>query len=346
MLLGGSALTPAIERDGLEAAASALDIGEELDLTDGIVQPERTEKGASGVAVIHEPAKSAEPQTLDLVHPRVDSSGARPARYDVAMSRPTEAWTASAGLTAPGLGGVSIPMPGRTHANAPYMATAPSPLSLSDMGRGEEAAPGQAERAKTPNAAGTGALGNTSSGVYLDEGNGNQVGFGTGGGNRIAFNGNAGVIVDAGVGNFIRQNEIYFNGGLGIDLVNGGNNNQAASNVTKAISSGATTTVSLTLTSAPNTTFNIEVFSNAACDPSGFGEGEVLLGTTTLTTGSTGTGSTSATFAVGVPTGHVITATATSTANNTSGFSNCMSLTSGAGGPQSQAQTGTGTPLP
>ncbi len=175
------------------------------------------------------------------------------------------------------------------------------------------------------NAAGTAALANLA-GVNL-VGNGNLVG-GTvaGAGNRIAFNVAEGIVVDSGDNNAIRQNAMYSNGGVGIDQVNGGNNNQITPKVTRAVSSGGTTKVWLSLMSAPNTTFSIDVFSNAACDPTGFGEGEVFLGTTSLTTGSTGSGSTSAIFGVEVPAGHVITATATSPANDTSEFAKCQSL--------------------
>jgi hypothetical protein len=176
------------------------------------------------------------------------------------------------------------------------------------------------------NQAGTGAVPN-GTGIKVQSSSGNTIG-GTvlGRANKIALNTGVGVQVDTGNGNAIRQNSIFGNGGLGIALTNGGNNNQAAPKVTRAISFGSTTKVWLTLTSTPNTTFNIDVFGNAACDQSGFGEGETFLGTTALTTGPTGTGSTTATFAVGVPPGHVITATATSPTSNTSAFSKCMGL--------------------
>ncbi len=178
------------------------------------------------------------------------------------------------------------------------------------------------------NAAGTAALGNTGHGVTLLFDSDNVVGGTTAGaGNRIAFNGGAGVNVDAGAANAIRQNLIYSNGGLGIDLVNGGNNNQAKPSVNAASAGGGTTTITATLVSAPNTTYTLDFFSSPTCDPSTFGEGETYLGSKTLTTKATGRGRTIFVAGVQVPLGHVITATATSPGNDTSEFSKCMTVT-------------------
>ncbi len=145
-------------------------------------------------------------------------------------------------------------------------------------------------------------------------------------GNRIAFNGVIGVSVDGGTGNTIRQNLIYANGGLGIAHSNGGNSNQAKPSVNSATSSDGTTTVSVTLVSAPDTTYTLDFFSSAMCNPSTFGEGETYLGSKTLTTKATGRGRTIFVAGVEVPVGHVITATATSPSNNTSEFSKCQLL--------------------
>ena len=172
------------------------------------------------------------------------------------------------------------------------------------------------------NAAGTGSLSN-SIGIRI-VGSDNVIG-GTGSGmaNTIAFNSDVGVRVSSGIGNSIRQNSIHSNAGIGIDLTDGGNNNQAAPIVTGWSSNGGITKVWLSLTSTPSTTFSIDVFRNTVCDPSGFGEGQVFLGTATLATNAGGTGSVTAVFGVGTPLNQFITATATSPANGTSEFSNC-----------------------
>src|SRR5262249_49144190 len=60
---------------------------------------------------------------------------------------------------------------------------------------------------------------------------------------------------------------------------------------------------------------------SAAADPSGSGEGQSFLGFKFVTTNSQGAVNFSFTFPVAVPTGHVITATATGTGGNTSEFS-------------------------
>ena len=92
--------------------------------------------------------------------------------------------------------------------------------------------------------------------------------------NRIAFNGQDGVLVGFGVRNAVRQNAIFANGRLGIELTNGGNRMQAAPVLTSASSGGGLLTIQGTLTSIPNTIFTIELFANSECDPSGFGQGE------------------------------------------------------------------------
>ena len=174
---------------------------------------------------------------------------------------------------------------------------------------------------------GTIAVPNALNGVEIIGGSNNIIG-GTGPGtaNIIAFNGGQGVLVDTGAGNAIRRNSIHSNEGFGIALINGGNNNQAAPTVTRWTSVGGTTKVWISLTSTPSTTFSIDVVRNAACDPSGFGEGQVFLGTAMLTTDAGGTGSVIAVFGVGTPLNQFVTATATSPANDTSDFSNCRAF--------------------
>ena len=71
----------------------------------------------------------------------------------------------------------------------------------------------------------------------------------------------------------------------------------------------------------PNTTFNIDFYSNAAVDASGNGEGAQFFGTTSVNTNINGDATINVTFPTGLPSGRVITATATDPNGNTSEFS-------------------------
>jgi titin len=169
-------------------------------------------------------------------------------------------------------------------------------------------------------------LGNALNGVYVAGSNNTIGGRVDGAGNLIDDNGADGVAVDTGTGNAIQQNSIGLNAGLGIDLLNNGNNNAAAP-VLKAVRRGdGTTAIAGTLTSTPSSTFTVELFTTAECDASGQGQGEVYLGSVTVTTDANGF----AGFWYGVasdldPT-QFVTATATNASNNTSAFSLCLPL--------------------
>jgi parallel beta-helix repeat protein len=185
------------------------------------------------------------------------------------------------------------------------------------------------------NAAGTAALAN-GIGVTV---NGSNNGIGStqaGGANVISGNTGAGVRVTSGTGNRILGNEISGNGALGIDL-------GAASGITPndtgdgdigpnnlqnfPILSAVATGVAGVLNSTPGRTFTIQFFANTACDPSGNGEGQTLLGQASVTTNASGT-ATIAVFAA--PEGQIVTATATSSVtNDTSEFSPCVIAQSG-----------------
>src|SRR5262249_28050843 len=156
------------------------------------------------------------------------------------------------------------------------------------------------------------------------DGSFNEIG-GAGGSNVIAFNGGGGGFVDSGFGNLISRNLIFSNGGVGIDLnaANNPNNGQPAPGLTSIVSSPGTRTLSGTLTSTPNSTFTIELFANAAGDPSGFGEGQTFLGSVVVTTNDNGV--VTFTFSFSSISGEpFITATATDSNNNTSEFSAFM----------------------
>jgi titin len=184
-------------------------------------------------------------------------------------------------------------------------------------------------------AGGTANLGNGWSGVEIGGGaSGNKIG-GPGAGNLIANNQEAGVLVTSGSGNLITQNSIDSNVLLGIDLYagafgvtpndpcdadTGANNLQNFPVLTSVSSSGGSTAIQGTLNSTPNTTFTLEFFANAAADPSGFGEGQTFIGSTTVTTD--GNCNASFAFTTLIPfSGQFITATATGPGGNTSEFS-------------------------
>lgn len=170
-------------------------------------------------------------------------------------------------------------------------------------------------------------LGNQGSGVYIPTQfslNNSIGGTAPGAANLIAFNGGDGILVDGGTRNAIRRNAIFgHDAGLGIRLVNGGNNNQAAPELTTVFTGGGFTTIEGTLTSAPSTTFTIELFVNVVCHPSGFGEGERFFASLTVATDADGLAS----FALTVPgeleLGQFVSATATDPAGNTSQFAAC-----------------------
>jgi hypothetical protein len=141
--------------------------------------------------------------------------------------------------------------------------------------------------------------------------------------NVIAFNGGDGVLVDGGTSNAIRLNSIFANGGLGIDLVNGGNHNEPAPVITSATSGGGITMIQGTLQAAPNSTFTLDLFANSDGD----GQGERFLGSITVTTDASGHAVFTVIFAVDVLPGESITATATDANGNTSRFSQGVLVT-------------------
>ena len=155
--------------------------------------------------------------------------------------------------------------------------------------------------------------------------------------NIIAFNGQEGVAVTQGSSNSpILSNSIFSNTQLGIDLFpngvtlndtgdadTGSNNLQNYPVLTTAMSGASGATVQGTFNSMPNMTFRVEFFSNPACDPSGFGEGQSFIGAQSVTTDASGNATVSFTSSGAVAAGQFITSTATDPNGNTSEFSAC-----------------------
>lgn len=184
-------------------------------------------------------------------------------------------------------------------------------------------------------------------GLYLFDALDNRIGGpAPGAANHIAYNQGAGIRVEGpAINNSIRANRIHDNGSgpgdfLGIDLVSGamvtpndpGDSDEGPNRVQNypvllnASASASTLTMDGHLNSAPDSTFTIDFYGNAACDPSGYGEGETWLGQLPVNTDASG----NVWFVVNLPVslapGQVVTATATDSAGNTSEFSACRTV--------------------
>lgn len=201
-------------------------------------------------------------------------------------------------------------------------------------------------------AAGTGALANGNGGIINGGSSGNVIGGLTSSArNVIAFNDGAGVEIGTGTGNSILGNSIFGNAALGIDIEadgvtpndagdgdTGANDLQNFPDITSAFTTAGNTTIAGTLNSTPNTQFRLEFFANSVADPSGFGEGQLFVGFTTVTTDANGDASFNVSFAN--PGGPGITATATDPNGNTSEFSAIMPVPTGNTAPVISILTG------
>jgi hypothetical protein len=190
---------------------------------------------------------------------------------------------------------------------------------------------------------GTSALPNGNfGGINLRISNATVGGSGAGEPNTIAFNNGPGVWVRLNSNsNPIIQNVIYGNTLQGItlndqfpavpmandagdgDTVPGNRGqNKPVLNVPVIVAGSAT--ISGTLNSQASRSYRIELFANAACGPTGFGQGQTFIGNLTVVTDGSGN-ATIGPVVLPVPAGQsVITATATDlTTNDTSEFSQC-----------------------
>lgn len=166
-------------------------------------------------------------------------------------------------------------------------------------------------------------------GIYLSNSGSNALAA-----NTITGNGH-GISIASGTGNTITANPIHSNAALAIDLGadgvtandsddsdTGANNLQNFPALSSAITGAGRTMIFGTLTSTPGRTFSVELFSNAAADASGYGEGATSLGSIPAVTSGTGTAVFTAVFSGTLPASYSITATATDlSADDTSEFS-------------------------
>jgi CSLREA domain-containing protein len=176
---------------------------------------------------------------------------------------------------------------------------------------------------------GTSALGNADDGVGISNADNNVVGAASPElQNAIAFNGDNGVEIvgSASSGNRVEQNSIFSNAELGIDLGNDGptakdpdsgpNSLQNKPTLVSAVTSAGKTTVKGELNSEPGRQFVLLIYRNP-----GGNEGKVFLGPAFVTTNARGNAIFSFSPARAVPTGQMITATATNGIEGTSEFS-------------------------
>jgi uncharacterized repeat protein (TIGR01451 family) len=191
-------------------------------------------------------------------------------------------------------------------------------------------------------ASGTIKLGNASDGIYINE---NQVTIGgtvQGAGNVIADNGNAGIEISASnqQGTFL-SNSIFGNANGGISFANAyptpnhlneqgipspaPNDFQNYPVLSSATTNGTTTEVLGSLNAAANTQYLVQFFASPQADPTGYGQGQVYLGSEMSTTGTGGDDANNVAFQLTLPTsltpGWFVSATATDPIGNTSEFS-------------------------
>jgi parallel beta-helix repeat protein len=162
------------------------------------------------------------------------------------------------------------------------------------------------------------------------------------GGDPNFISGNTGIgirVASAGVGNWITENAIFNNGGLGIDLDNDGvtandngdtdgdadNRGNDAQNFPvlsgATSSSGVLTQVNVDISTFKVGTYVVEFFASATCDASGHGEGQRYVGRRSVVQPG-------GNFSVNelVPAGEFLTATATDSLRNTSEFGGCVEV--------------------
>ncbi|HUF52405.1 MAG TPA: right-handed parallel beta-helix repeat-containing protein [Dehalococcoidia bacterium] len=213
------------------------------------------------------------------------------------------------------------------------------------------------------NLGGASPLPNQDHGVYLDQGSDdNTIGgeFDVDEENIIAFNGKAGVALSpaAGIDNYIDPSSTHSNAGLGVDLLDDGqvlandaDDSDTGPNdlmnypvINSAEWNGSTLSVNATLTTVPSKFYNLFIFVNRECDPSGYGEGERFLVSHPLSSGATG----SASFTKHIPVSDIadmefVTMSA-SNPESTSEFSKCEPIDYT--GPETPTASPTPSPSP
>lgn len=145
-----------------------------------------------------------------------------------------------------------------------------------------------------------------------------------GSGNRIAFNGGAGVLVASGAGNTILGNSISANLADGIVVLPGANANQPAPRLTQIVRVGRSIRLMGVVRGIPSTTYRVEFFANPTRRTAVAG-GVSFLGSALVTTDRRGIARARFVTPSRVAARSTI-ATATSQAGDTSPFSDSLPL--------------------
>ncbi len=178
---------------------------------------------------------------------------------------------------------------------------------------------------------------------FINQFSSNQIG-GAGVGNTIAFNTGNGInlattIINS-TENRISHNAIFSNGGLGIDLGGDGvtaNDNCDGENgvntlqnypVISAVSAAGASNVRIVgrLNSTANQTYTLHFYASTMSDASGFGEGRLFIGTTSVAVPAGCQANFTATLPRTLFGARSVSATATDANGNTSEFSNTVSI--------------------
>ncbi len=188
-----------------------------------------------------------------------------------------------------------------------------------------------------------GGIGNYDAGIYIAGGSNTTIG-GTvsGAGNTISFNGAganmaSGITIVSGTNIPILSNTIGGNGALGIDLGDnfftkndslghsGPNNYQNFPVLTSAGTAAGLTKIQGTFNSLPvnqaSNTYTLQFYANTTLPFSNYGQGQLLIGTTQVTTDANGFAPISVTLPNPTAIGSYVSATATDSNGNTSEFS-------------------------
>ena len=138
--------------------------------------------------------------------------------------------------------------------------------------------------------------------------------------NTVAMNDGFGVTVLEGIDDTISQNQIFGNTQAGISLEANGDHDQPAPELDQSVYHGTETDVTGKLLGPAKTTYTVEFFGN----PLGGGQGNVYLGSATVKTNAKGYVLFTEKLQATTSPGETVTATATSTAGDTSIFSNAV----------------------
>jgi len=183
-------------------------------------------------------------------------------------------------------------------------------------------------------------LGNEEHGIFLDQGaHDNTLGgeFNVNEQNIIAFNDKNGVALtaSAGINNYIDPSVTHSNGELGTDLLidgvtpndaddtdTGPNSLMNYPTVVSAVYNGTALVVRGSMIGPPDG-YNVFVFANEECDPSGYGEGKTFLGSIGVLINGPGPRAFSKTVQTFVPGDEMIITMSASDPESTSEFSLC-----------------------